>query len=281
MKHYVKTLLTIFVGNTLLAFGICAFVVPCDFMLGGANGIALIIQNWLPLRLSVISGVVNVFFFLWGWFVLGWKFAATSLISTIIYSPIMAVLEELHVDQMFGTDPMIGSIYAAALIGIGVGLVIRVGASTGGMDIPSCILQKYKKIPVGTSMMVFDTLIILCQMIYQGVDGILYAILIVVISTTFVNKTIVAGERKVEIFIISPAFETIRQVLLEELDTGVTLLDIETGYQGEKQKAVFSVVYSKKYPKIRETVLAIDEKAFIVSADVMEVNGRGYTISRT
>ena len=95
MKQYGKTLLTIILGNVLLAFAICAFVVPNDFMMGGANGIALAVQHWIPLRLSVITGAVNVIFFLLGWAALGWKFAATSLVSTMIYPVIMAVFEEM------------------------------------------------------------------------------------------------------------------------------------------------------------------------------------------
>ena len=246
-----------------------------------ATGISLTIQNWIPLRLSLISGAVNVLLFLLGWAVMGWKFAATSLVSTMIYPVIMAIFEEMDPGRLFGGDKLICAVFASVLIGVGIGLVVRAGGSTGGMDIPPCILQKYKGIPVGTSMMVFDSLILLMQVCYRGLDGILYSVLITALSSAMVNKTIVSGERKIEIIIISPAYEEIRQRVLKSMDNGVTLLEIETGYRGEKQKAVFSIAHSKKYPEIKAAALEVDPKAFIVAAEVMDVSGRGYTLART
>ncbi len=276
-----KVLLFTIIGNTMLAFAICAFVVPQGFMLGGASGIALAIQNWLPIRLSVLSAVINGLLFCFGWAFMGWQFAARSLMSTIIYPLIMAVFEELPVANLFiGEDKLLCALYCAVLVGAGIGLVVRVGGSTGGMDIPPCILQKYKGIPIGKSLLWFDGAIILAQVLIKGIDGVLYSLLILVLTSAAVDHTVVSGEQKVEIFIISNKFEEIRQEILSTQDCGVTLLDIETGYLGEKSKALLSVVYAKKYPEIRDAVLKIDHKAFLVTSDVKNVNGVGYTLSR-
>lgn len=285
MKHFWqeqgKVIFYTIVGNAMLAFAICAFVVPQDFMLGGASGIALIFQQWLPFRLSVISAVVNIALFLMGWAFMGWQFAGRSLMSTIIYPMIMAVFEELPVATLFaGEDKLLCALYCAVLIGGGIGLVVRVGGSTGGMDIPPCILQKYKGIPIGTSLMFFDGSIIVAQVLLKGIDGVLYSLLILVLTSAVVDKTTVSGEQKVEIIVISQEYQRIREVILETLDCGVTMLDIETGYLGERSKAILSVVYAKKYPEIRDTVLKIDPKAFLVTSDVKNVNGVGYTLSR-
>ena len=276
-----KVLLFTFIGNAMLAFAICAFVVPQGFMLGGASGISLIVQQWLPVRLSVITAVVNVALFLLGWGFMGWKFAARSLLSTIVYPIIMALFEELPVALLFsGEDKLLCALYCAVLIGGGIGLVVRVGGSTGGMDIPPCILQKYKGIPIGKSLMMFDGVIIAAQVALKGVDGVLYSLLILVLTSMVVDHTAVSGEQKVEIFIISPEYEKIRREILSTQDCGVTLLDIETGYLGERSKALLSVVYAKKYPEIRDAVLKIDPRAFLVTSDVKNVNGVGYTLSR-
>lgn len=276
-----KLLFFTLLGNTMLAFAICAFVVPQGYMMGGASGIALALQNWLPLRLSVITAAVNTGLFCLGWAFLGWQFAAKSLLSTIIYPVIMAVFEELPVAGLFaGEDKLLCALYAAALIGAGIGLVVRVGGSTGGMDIPPCILQQYKGIPVGKSLLFFDGAIIAAQVLLQGMDGILYSLLILVLTSAVVDHTVVSGEQKVEIFIISAKYEEIRREILSTQDCGVTLLDIETGYLAEKSKAILSVVYAKKYPEIRTAVLDIDPRAFLVTSDVKNVNGVGYTLSR-
>ena len=276
-----KVLFYTLIGNIMLAFAICAFVVPQDFMLGGAGGIALSLQQWMPIRLSIITAVVNLSLFGLGWAFMGWKFAARSLVSTVIYPVIMAVFEELPVATLFaGEDKLLCALYCAVLVGGGVGLVVRVGGSTGGMDIPPCILQKYKGIPIGKSLLFFDGVIILAQVLLKGMEGVLYSLLILVLTSAVVDKTTVSGEQQVEVFIISTRYEEIRREILSTQDCGVTLLDIETGYLGQRSKALLSVVYAKKYPELRDAALKIDPKAFLVTSDVKNVNGVGYTLSR-
>ena len=280
MKQSLKVLLTIILGNAMLAFSICAFVIPYDIMLGGSNGIALAIQHFLPLRLSVISACVNVTLFFLGLIFLGWKFAATSLASTIIYPLVLAIFEMLPLGTLFQENIVVCALFCGALCGAGIGLVVRAGGSTGGMDIPPCILNKYKGIPVGTSLMFFDVVVVLTQVVLKGTDGLLLSLVVIVVMSFVVNKVVLSGERKIQVMIISPAYQEIRKVILEKINCGVTMLDIETGYQGVSQKAILSVVYANKYPEIREAALALDSHAFIVASEVTNVNGQGYTIDR-
>ena len=280
MKEHAKTLIFTILGNAILAFGVCAFVVPRGFMMGGGNGIALTIQQFIPIRLSILAAIVNGCLFFLGLAFLGKGFAAKSLLSTAIYPIIMAFWEELPLDQWFQEETSVCALFAAVCIGAGVGLVVRVGGSTGGMDIPPIILQRKKGIPVGTSMMFFDGLIILMQICFKGIDGILYSALILFVTSIVVNRTAVSGEQKVAVTVISPYYNEIREEIFQTVDVGVTMLNIETGYAAEPQKAIYSVVYAKKYPAIRDAALRIDNHAFIVASDVKNVNGRGYTLSR-
>ena len=281
MKQHLKLLIYTLLGNTMLAFAVCAFIVPQDFMLGGSSGIALSVQCFAPIRLSVISAITNIILFSLGWGFLGWKFAANSLLSTIVYPIIMGIMEITPVGKLFvGEDKLICALYCSLLIGMGVGLVVRVGGSTGGMDIPPCILQKYKGIPVGKSLMFFDGVIILTQVLLKGTDGILYSLLILVLTSIVVDHTIVSGEATVQIIIISPEFERIRHEILDNINCGVSMIDMETGLTGEKRQAILSVVYAKKYPEIRDAALKIDKNAFIIASDVKNVNGQGYTLER-
>ena len=280
MKQSLKVLLTIILGNAMLAFSICAFVIPYDIMLGGSNGIALAIQHFIPVRLSVISACVNVSLFFLGLAFLGWTFAATSLASTIIYPLVLAVFELLPLGTLFEENIVVCALFCGALCGAGIGLVVRAGGSTGGMDIPPCILNKYKGIPVGTSLMFFDVVVVLTQVILKGTDGILLSLVVIVVMSFVVNKVVLSGEKKIQVMIISPAYQQIRKVILERINCGVTMLDIETGYEGATQKAILSVVFANKYPEIREAALKLDSHAFIVASEVTNVNGKGYTIAR-
>ena len=280
MKLNLKFFLSVLLGNAMLAFAVCAFVVPNDIMLGGSNGIALAIQQFIPVRLSIISAVVNVSLFLLGLVFMGWKFATGSLMSTVVYPVFLAVFETMPLGDLFVENIVVCALFCGVLCGGGIGLVIRVGGSTGGMDIPPCILNKYKGIPIGTSLMFFDTLVVLMQVLIKGVDGVLLSLLVIVVISYTVNKVVVAGEKKIEIIIISPEYQRIREEILKKINCGVTMLDIETGYEGAKQKAVLSVVFANKYPEIRAAALALDKHAFIVASEVTNVNGKGYTIDR-
>ncbi len=280
MKEKLKFFLSIVAGNALLAFSICAFVVPNDIMLGGSSGIALAIQHFLPLRLSIISAAVNVTLFAMGWVFMGWKFAATSLLSTILYPLLLAVFESLPLGELFHENIVVTALFCGALFGLGIGMVIRVGGSTGGMDIPPCILNKYKGIPVGNSVMFFDILVVLLQVAVKGFDGLLLSILVIVVMSFTINRTVLSGDKKIQIIIISPAIQAIRKEILEKLDCGVTMLETEGGYEGDRQQAILTVVYTNKYTAIRDVALKHDQHAFIVASDVTNVNGKGYTISR-
>jgi uncharacterized membrane-anchored protein YitT (DUF2179 family) len=186
----------------------------------------------------------------------------------------------LPLGDLFQEGIVLSALACAVVFGLGIGMVVRAGGSTGGMDIPPIILQKFKGIPVGTSMMFFDSVVVLLQVTVSGLDGILCSLLVIVVMSATVNKALVSGEKKVQVMIFSPADEQIRKALLEQVVVGVTLLNVETGYDGLDQKAVRSVVYARKYPEIRETALSIDPKAFIVTSDVTNVNGKGYTLHR-
>lgn len=282
MKQNLKMIGSVLLGNTLLAFAICAFVVPNDIMLGGANGIALFVQQFIPgLRLSVISAVVNAALFVLGWVFLGWKFAATSLASTIVYPVILGVFETLPLGALFNENIVLSALACAVLCGLGIGIVVRVGGSTGGMDIPPCILFKYFGIPVGRSIMFFDTLVVLMQVAVKGLDGILCSIMVIAVMSIVIDKTVVTGERTEQMIIISPEYQKIRDFILHTANCGVTMMNIETGYESKPQQAILTVVYSNKYREIRDGALAIDPRAFIITSEVTNVNGVGYTIART
>ena len=281
MKAYLKMFPTILVGNALIAFSICAFVVPHGIMLGGCNGIGLAIKQLIDLPLSVLSAILNTSFFFLGLIFLGKKFAASSLLSTVLYPLILAVCERLPLAEIFQGDLFISSVCAGVGMGAGIGLVVRAGGSTGGMDIPPCILQKYKGIPVGTSLLVFDGLIIFSQIFLQGFDGLLYSLACLFLTSVTIDKLIVAGERKLQLIIISDRFRDIQQEILQTLESGLTLLDSETGFDAQNQKALLVVIYAKKYPAIKEATLSIDPSAFIIASEVTGVNGRGYTLQRS
>lgn len=190
MKNRGKMLGLVLLGNMLIAFSVCAFIVPNQFMLGGSTGIALTVQHWIPVPLSMITAVTNSALFIVGLIFLGKKFAMTSLCSTMLYPVILSAFERLPLERLLHGETLLAAVASAILMGLGLGLVIRAGGSTGGMDIPPCILQKYRGIPVGTSMLVFDIIVLFMQVSYSGINGIFYSIVIILLTSQTVNRTV-------------------------------------------------------------------------------------------
>lgn len=279
-EKYAKLLFFLVLGNVMLAFSVCAFIVPNKFMLGGSTGISLIIQHFLPLRLSIINGAVNGALFFLGLFSLGWQFAATSLFSTLFYPLLLGFFETLPLAGLFLQDRLLAALFTGALMGVGVGLIVRVGASSGGMDIPPCILQKYRGIPVGDSMFVFDVVILAAQLFLHGPSEMLYSLVIVSVLSVMINRTVIWGDGKVQVMIISDRYREVCETILHDVDIGATLVHIDTAFRGTEQRAVLSVMHAKKYPQVKEKVLAADPGAFIITSNVMGVSGQGYTLSR-
>ena len=175
---------------------------------------------------------------------------------------------------------LLADIYGGVLVGLGIGIVVRQGASTGGLDIPPQILQKKLGIPVGISLYVCDFLVLLLQAFFSDSEQVLYGILNVFLSSFVVNYVTVMGQRKVQLFIISPKYEEIRKELLTDMDLGVTLVNIETGYMGDLQKAVLCITTGRELYSVNQAIQKIDPKAFISITNISEVRGRGFTLER-
>lgn len=274
---FVATVLSILIGNTLYAVGIVFFVLPGGLVTGGTTGIGLFVNRLLGLDLSVFVFGFNVLMFLIGWACLGWKFAATTVLSTFCYPVILSVLERFAGSFVISTDRILCVVFGGICIGLGLGVVIRAGASTGGMDIPPLVLNKLFHLPVSVMLYVFDILILAMQLMTHTWEEVLYGCLMVIIYTVVLDKCLMIGTSKVEIKVISAKYEEIRQAILQDIDRGVTLLSGKTGYLEQETNLVLSVVSTKEIPRTRRMIHDIDPQAFLVITRVSEVRGRGFT----
>lgn len=187
IQKNIRVFLQIIAGNTLLAFSVCTFIVPNRFMLGGATGIALALQHWFSLPLSILTAGLNTILFFLGLIFLGKAFAMTSLCSALTYPIILGIFEHLPLQELAAGKLFTSAIFTGILMGVGIGIIIHAGGSTGGMDIPLCILKQYKGIPIGLSMIVFDLLILSAQTICSGREKILYSIAIMVLTSVSIS----------------------------------------------------------------------------------------------
>ncbi len=275
-----RNIFMIIVGNTLYTMAVVIFVQPTGLITGGTTGIALFVNRIFEMPVPLFVAIFNIIMFLLGLWILGKRFALTTLFSTLYYPVALAVIDYLLGDIVVTEDLMLATVCAGLLIGAGIGMVIRAGASTGGMDIPPLVLKKKLNVPVAWSLYAFDVLILLLQTFRAGVESILYGIIMVVIYTIVLDKVLVLGSGKIQVKIISKEYEKINQEVQMVLDRGSTLFEVEGGYLREESLAVLVVLENRELPKLNEIVKKIDPKAFLIINQVTEVRGRGFTLEK-
>ena len=267
-------------GLTVYAAGVVLFILPLDMIAAGTTGLGLMAQHFFGIPLSGFVAVFNIIMFGLGWLELGKKFAATTLLATFYYPFILDRLTALAGDFVFTTDPMLCAIFAGIMIGFALGFVIRSGASTGGMDIPPLVLQKWFRLPVSLTMMVFDIAILLVQALFSPPEQVLYGIVMVILHTIVMDKMLLLGDSRTQVKIVSTRSDEIRDAILEQIDRGVTILHGEGGYTHEPAEVLLSVVSNRELPKLEKLVHSIDPECFLIVSRVTEVSGRGFSLEK-
>ena len=275
-----QTVLGVLGGNAILAFSVAAFIVPHGIIMGGATGIGLLLSRVISLPLSSLILAVNAFLFVWGTLVLGKKFALTTIVSTFAYPAFLSVAQVIPGITELTDNIMLATLYGGVLLGAGIGLIVKVGSSTGGTDILALIFHKWFHIPVAVLLYVVDFLVLGSQIFDSTSEQVLYGIMTLVLETVFMNRVMLLGKSQIQLFIISDKYEEIKERVLKDIDAGVTMVHIETGYGGREQKGVLCVIQNRKLYSVREIVQSIDPKAFITITQINEVSGRGFTMER-
>ncbi len=279
-RKSLETIICVLLGNIALAVAVGAFIVPHGIITGGSTGIALTINHYVKGNLSVTIFIVNIILFILGTIVLGKKFALTTLVSTVVYPVFLSIVQAIPGITKLTDHVMLASLYGGAVLGLGIGLVVRVGASTGGTDILALVLHKWFHIPLAVFIYMVDFSVLLCQAFFSNSEQILYGILVLVVAAMALNRVMLMGQSQIQLFIITEKYEEVKEKVLKEIDAGVTMVHIETGYGAKQQKGVLCVIPNRKLYSVNQVVQTVDPKAFITITQINEVRGRGFTIER-
>jgi uncharacterized membrane-anchored protein YitT (DUF2179 family) len=280
---WAKKLLPFFMvllGNILYALSVKLFLLPAGLMSCGTTGIALIINHLTNFSISLFIFLFNVAMLILGWWILGRKFAMTTVFSSVFYPAALEVLNRTLGDVMVTEHIWLNVLFAGIGLGVSLGLVIRGGASTGGMDIPPLILHKFFRLPVSLTLGAFDFVIILAQAVYHEVGDLMLGILLIIIISIALNKATVIGTTKTEVKIISRKASEIRAAILTDVDRGVTLLHGMGGYSQEDTDVILSIISDHELPKLEKLARSIDPSCFMVVTQVKEVWGRGFSYGK-
>ena len=276
----IVSLLMVIVGNCIYALSVKLFVLPANLISCGTTGIALVVNQLLHIPMPEFIFVFNVLMLALGWLVLGKQFAMTTVLSSLFYPIALEVLNRTLGDIRVTDNQILNVLFAGMGLGLSLGIVLRGGASTGGMDIPPLILKKLFRIPVSATLWAFDFCIMLCQMTYHPMEDLLYGILLLITISVSLNKIMLLGTSKTEVKIISEKSDAIRQAILSQVDRGCTMLQGRGGYLGKETEVIMSIISNHELPKIERLARKIDPNCFVIISRVTEVWGRGFTYSK-
>ncbi|MBQ3904461.1 MAG: YitT family protein [Eubacterium sp.] len=279
-KDYIKTTLFIIVGNALLAFLVAAFIIPHDIIMGGTTGIAIVLNRIIPVETATLVLIQNIGLLILGLAVLGKKFFFTTVASSVLYPVFLGIMQKIPNIDKITDDTLLASLFAGVLMGISLGLVMRVGSSTGGMDVVNLVLHKWLHIPIAILVWATDIIVVGGQALFVKPEKTLFGIVVLVLEAYALDKVMIFGKSQTQLYVISRNYEEIRKALISDLNLGVTMSNIETGLLENEQKAVLCVIPSRKLFDTTEKIQSIDPEAFITITKIKEVRGRGFTKAR-
>lgn len=279
-RNRVLSVLMVIVGNILYTLSVKLFLLPANLMSCGTTGIALVVNHFLNIPMTGFIFVFNVAMLTVGWLVLGRQFAMSTILSSILYPAFLEILNRLLGDVTVTENMLLNVLFAGMGLGVSLGIVMRAGASTGGMDIPPLILKKFFRIPVSATLWAFDFCILLAQMFFHPLEDLLHGVLLIIVISIALNKIMLLGTSRTEVKIISSQSGQIRDAILSQVDRGVTLLHGAGGYSHTETEIILSIVSNYELPKIEQLARAIDPECFMIISRVSEVWGRGFTYGK-
>lgn len=249
------------------------FLVPNHIAPGGLTGLATVLNYLFGLPVGTTSLILNIPLFLVGYRSMGGMFAVRSLAATLLFSLFIDMLPLPCLTQ----DPMLASVFGGALLGIGLGLILRAGATTGGTDMAARMVHKLiPHLTVGMILFAIDGIVVVLAGIYIHIEHALYAFISIFVSSQAINLVVDGLTTEKACYVITSATDQVRTQLMSELNRGVTLLSAKGGYSGEERPLLLCVVSAQEVARLKLIVRRADEKAFVFISDAHEVLGEGF-----
>lgn len=264
----------------MVACAVTFFVLPNDILTGGVAGVSVALQPVIHMDTVLMINMLTIGLFILGAVLLGKKFALQTIVSAIA-SPVFITLLSMVVsvlgEDSFHMNELLASVYTGVFMGIGLGIVFRANASTGGMDIPALLLAKYFPIRSGSSVMLVDGLTVLLGILTYGLAPALTGIVSVFICGKTINQVIkIKTQPALEVQVISEYTKQIQDYILQTVDRGATILEGYGAYTNALRPILMCVVSQKQYTELETQIQHIDPNAFLIVKDVNRVKGEGF-----
>ena len=264
----------IFIGSVIGAAAYPTFLIPNNIAPGGLTGVATILNYLAGWPVGITALVLNIPLFLIGYRTMGKVFAFRSLVATALFTILIDILPLKPVSE----DPLLGTLFGGVVLGIGLGLILRGGATTGGSDmIARMVHRRFSFITVGMFLFALDFLVVLAAAIFIGGTEALYAMIDIYVCGRVIDAVMVGFGGNKACFVMTDAWQKITGRVLNEIERGCTLLEAKGAYSGTSRPVVMCVMSRQEMTALKRIVQEEDEKAFMFITEAHEALGEGFS----
>ncbi|MCL1698633.1 MULTISPECIES: YitT family protein [unclassified Lysinibacillus] len=263
----------VIIGAAIIAIGFNVFLLPNQVASGGVSGISTILHGIFGWNPGFIQYAFNIPLFIAGVLFLGKKFGIKSFIGTVTL-PLIVLLTNSW--GPWTDNPLLGALFGGIVVGLGIGLVFKGNASTGGTDLLAQIITKYTGISLGTSVLLIDGIIAISAAIVFDLEKGLYALIGLYVTTKTIDIIQLGFSQSKMVYIITLKQDEVRDAIYAEINRGVTKLPAIGGYTRETRPVLMVVVYQTEFTKLKQLIKSVDPSAFVIVSNAYEVLGEGF-----
>ena len=264
----------IVIGSVIGAAAYPTFLIPNNIAPGGLTGVATILNFLAGWPVGITALVLNIPLFLIGYRTMGKVFAFRSLVATALFTILIDVLPLQPVSE----DPLLGTLFGGVVLGIGLGLILRGGATTGGSDmIARMVHRRFNFITVGMFLFAVDFMVVLAAAVFIGGTEALYAMIDIYVCGRVIDAVMVGFGGNKACFVMTDAWQKVTSRVLNEIERGCTLLEARGAYSGTSRPVVMCVMSRQEMTTLKRIVQEEDEKAFMIITDAHEALGEGFS----
>lgn len=267
---YIQIILGCLIGGAAYPL----FLVPNSIAPGGLSGLAMVLNHLFHWPVGMTSLIMNIPLFLVGYKAMGKLFVWRSLVATVVFS---LSIDLIKLPAMT-VDPLLGTLYGGLLLGVGLGLILRGGATTGGTDmIARMVHSRMPFITVGVFLLMIDCVVVILAGAVMGTSEGLYAMISIFISSKVIDMVMAGFSSNKACFIITKQWDAVTQQILRDMNRGVTQLTARGAYSGEERPVVLCVASRQEVARLKDIVREADENAFMFVTEAHEALGEGFS----
>lgn len=264
---------SIIVGSAIVAISFNVLLLPNEVASGGVSGISTILKGVFGWKPAFVQWAFNIPLFIAGLVLLGKNFGIKTAVGTV-FLPFVVYLTESW--QPWTLNPLLGALIGGIMVGLGLGIVFRGKASTGGTDLAAQIITKFTGMTLGTSVALIDGMIVLAAAVVFDIEKGLYALIGLYVTSKTIDLVQVGFGRSKLVYIITNKQVEMRDAIYEEIDRGVTKLPATGGYTDSEKPIIMVVVHQTEFTRLKQVVKGVDPTAFVIVSDAAEVLGEGF-----